>query len=94
MVYPSQTPSLKSDGIGILLVVFLWLGLGLAGLSLLFSLLELMSPDTYASVRDFDAINSVSQLPLSIITVILFLVWMYQLHRDGDGQSDPSFSGA
>ena len=82
MVYPSRTLSLKSDGAGILLVMVLWLNVGLGVASLLLSLLQVMAPDIYTPVRGFQFVRYYSQIPLGVITVILFLVWMFQLHRD------------
>lgn len=85
MSYPSQKLSLKSDGVGILLFAFLWLGIAFKILILLYDLLQMIAPDIYASGEVFEAftvIHYISQLPLYIVTIILFLVWMYLLHRD------------
>jgi hypothetical protein len=85
MPHPSQKLSLKSDGVGILLVVFLWLSIAVKILFLLYDLLQMIAPDTYTSSEIFEVyvvIRYILQLPLHIITVILFLVWMYLLHHD------------
>jgi hypothetical protein len=85
MSHPSQILSLKSDGVGTLLVLFLWLSLDFKILILLDGLLHMIAPDIYTSseIREtFAFIYSILQLPLHIITIILFLTWMYLLHKD------------
>lgn len=85
MSYPPQKISLKSEGVGTLLVAFLWLNIAVEILRLLYYLLPAVAPGGYTSSELFETlndINTISLLPVGAITVILFLVWMYLLHRD------------
>lgn len=85
MSYPSQKLSLKSDGVVLILFAFLWLNIAVEVLILIYYLLPIIAPDIDTSSEVFEAfiaIHSISQLLLHIITIILFLVWMYLLHRD------------
>ncbi|HYP26392.1 MAG TPA: DUF4328 domain-containing protein [Blastocatellia bacterium] len=82
MSFPTPAPTLKSESIGNILIAFLWTGLGVSVLSLLFSLSEFLAPDFYTQLAILDAVNVLIQALITVITIILFLVWMYQLHAD------------
>ena len=82
MAYHINVPSLKSEAAGTFLVWALCLGLSLASLSLLCSLVQVVNPDLYDSIETLDGIISLSQLVVIAAAVVLFLTWMYQLHGD------------
>jgi hypothetical protein len=82
MAYGIGSVSLKSDGFAIALLCALYLGAASASIALVCSLLQLLSPGFYESIEVLAGINDLIGLTLSIISIILFLVWMYRLHAD------------
>jgi len=82
MSNPANATSLKSETPGMLLVVYLCLGLAVTSLSLLFSVIQMIAPDVYHSIEILVSIISLTELPMWGIAVILFLIWMYQVHKD------------
>jgi hypothetical protein len=75
-------PTSKSDSLGTILIAYLYVGLAVVSLSLLFSLIELIAPDIYLTIEILDGLTSVIQLLMIGLAAILFLTWMYQVHAD------------
>jgi hypothetical protein len=74
---PSPGPSrLKSDDTGTVLTAALYSGLALASMSLLFSVIELAAPAFYDSIEILDGINTLIQIPIMVIAVILWFIWL------------------
>lgn len=79
----SHIGALKSKEVGQKLITILWIGLALAGLSFIFSLLEVSIPSTYYTYFELiDVLVALFSIPLYFITAILFFIWMYRLHFD------------
>jgi hypothetical protein len=82
MSYTFTVPSLRSSAAGTVLIGALYLGIAIASISLLCSLIQLVAPDIYNSIEILDGLNSLIQLLMMVIAALLFLIWMYQLHTD------------
>ena len=81
--YPITTHGLKSKGIGQKLITLLWVGLALSAVSLAFSLLEVSASSIYyANLELIDGLVALFILPITLVIIILFLIWMYRLHFD------------
>ncbi|MCW3128878.1 MAG: hypothetical protein N2V75_02070 [Methanophagales archaeon] len=81
--YPISTHGLKSKGIGQKLITLLWIGLALSALSLVFSLLEVSASSIYYTYLELiDGLVALFILPIALVIIILFLIWMYRLHFD------------
>ncbi|ACC81050.1 DUF4328 domain-containing protein [Nostoc punctiforme] len=74
--------SLKSVGVGRLLVRLLWVLLGFGIASTLFSLLEVMAKPLYQLLTSIDKLVGIVLLFISLISIIVFLIWLYRLHAD------------
>ncbi|MBC1218460.1 DUF4328 domain-containing protein [Nostoc sp. UCD121] len=74
--------SLKSAGIGRLLVRLLWVLLGFGVASTLLSLLQLIAKPLYQLLASLDALISIVTLLFSLISIIVFMIWLYRLHAD------------
>ncbi|MBD2247189.1 DUF4328 domain-containing protein [Nostoc sp. FACHB-888] len=74
--------SLKSAGVGRLLVRLLWVLLGFGIASTLLSLLEVIAKPVYQLLASLDALISVVTLLFSLISIIVFLIWLYRFHAD------------
>ncbi|MEJ6480266.1 DUF4328 domain-containing protein [Nostoc punctiforme UO1] len=74
--------SLKSAGIGRLLVRLLWVLLGFGVASTLLSLLQLIAKPLYQLLTSLDALISIVTLLFSLTSIIVFMIWLYRLHAD------------
>jgi hypothetical protein len=74
--------SLKSAGIGRLLVRLLWVLLGFGVASTLLSLLQVIAKPLYELLASLDALLSIVTLLFSLISIIVFMIWLYRLHAD------------
>lgn len=74
--------SLKSAGVGRLLVRLLWVLLGFGVASTLLSLLALIAQPVYQLLASLDGLVSIVSLFISLISIIVFLIWLYRLHAD------------
>ncbi|BAZ29788.1 hypothetical protein NIES4074_22350 [Cylindrospermum sp. NIES-4074] len=77
-----EANSLKSAGVGSLLVRLLWVRLGLDVVSTLFSLLQLAAPPLYQLLSILDGLISIGALIITLTSFIVFLIWLYRLHID------------
>ena len=81
--YPISNHGLKSKGAGQKLITLLWIGLALSALSLVFSLLEVSASSIYYTYLELiDGLVALFILPIALVIIILFLIWMYRLHFD------------
>ncbi|QMS87974.1 DUF4328 domain-containing protein [Nostoc edaphicum CCNP1411] len=78
----NASSSLKSAGVGRLLVRLLWMLLGFGIASTLLSLLEVIAKPLYQLLASLDALVSIISLFISLISIIVFFVWLYRLHAD------------
>ncbi|MFN6515984.1 MAG: DUF4328 domain-containing protein [Nostoc sp. CreGUA01] len=78
----NDAESLKSAGVGRLLVRILWVVLGIGLLSTLFSLLQVIAQPVYQLLALLDGMVSIISLILGVTSVIVFLVWLHRLHAD------------
>ena len=74
--------SLKSAGVGRLLVRLLWVLLGFGVASTLLSLLQVIAKPLYELLASLDALLSIVTLLFSLISIIVFMIWLYRLHAD------------
>ncbi|MEH2282758.1 MAG: DUF4328 domain-containing protein [Nostoc sp.] len=74
--------SLKSAGVGRLLVRMLWVLLGFGIASTLLSLLQVIAKPLYQLLASLDALISIVSLLFSLTSMIVFLIWLYRLHAD------------
>ncbi|MEH1865016.1 MAG: DUF4328 domain-containing protein [Nostoc sp.] len=74
--------SLKSASIGRLLVRLLWVLLGFGVASTLLSLLQVIAKPLYELLASLDALLSIVTLLFSLISIIVFMIWLYRLHAD------------
>lgn len=75
----AQEASLKSRRIGRVLIVLLWLLLGLTILSSLLRVVEIGAPSIY---HDPDDTAGAWEALVLLITIVVFIIWMYRLHSD------------
>jgi hypothetical protein len=61
---------------------FLWFGLGLAIFSLLLSFIKVTTPSVYPLLESLDNFQTTIGFIARLITIAIFLVWMYCLHSD------------
>ncbi|MCF2147031.1 DUF4328 domain-containing protein [Desmonostoc muscorum LEGE 12446] len=78
----NDAESLKSAGVGKLLVRLLWLVLGIGLVSTLFSLLQVIAQPIYQLLAFFDGLVSIVSLIVGLISMIVFLIWLHRLHAD------------
>ncbi|MBN3872748.1 MAG: DUF4328 domain-containing protein [Nostoc sp. JL33] len=74
--------SLKSAGVGRLLVRLLWVLLGFGIASTLLSLLQVIAQPLYQLLASLDALISIVTLLFSLTSIIVFMIWLYRLHAD------------
>ncbi|WP_392531526.1 DUF4328 domain-containing protein [Nostoc sp. C117] len=74
--------SLKSSGVGKLLVRLLWLLLGFGLVSTFFSLLQVIAQPVYQVFGSLDGLVSIVSLILSLISLVVFFIWLHRLHAD------------
>ncbi|MBE8998714.1 DUF4328 domain-containing protein [Nostoc sp. LEGE 12447] len=74
--------SLKSAGVGRLLVRLLWVLLGFGVASTVLSLLQVIAKPLYGLLASLDALLSIVTLLFSLISIIVFMIWLYRLHAD------------
>ncbi|NEU82800.1 DUF4328 domain-containing protein [Nostoc sp. UIC 10630] len=74
--------SLKSAGIARLLVRLLWVLLGFGVASTVLSLLQVIAKPLYGLLASLDALLSIVTLLFSLISIIVFMIWLYRLHAD------------
>jgi hypothetical protein len=78
----NDAESLKSAGVGRLLVRLLWVVLGVGLVSTLFSLLQVIAQPLYQLLAFLDGLISIISLILGVTSVIVFLIWLHRLHAD------------
>ncbi|MBC1238188.1 MULTISPECIES: DUF4328 domain-containing protein [Nostoc] len=78
----NDAESLKSAGVGRLLVRLLWVLLGVGLVSTLFSLLQVIAQPLYQLLAFLDGLVSIISLILGVTSVIVFLIWLHRLHAD------------
>ncbi len=78
----NDAESLKSAGVGRLLVRLLWVVLGVGLVSTLFSLLQVIAQPLYQLLAFLDGLVSIISLILGVTSVIVFLIWLHRLHAD------------
>ncbi|MBN3897972.1 MAG: DUF4328 domain-containing protein [Nostoc sp. NOS(2021)] len=74
--------SLKSAGVGRLLVRLLWVLLGFGIASTLLSLLQVIAQPLYQLLASLDALISIVTSLFNLTSIIVFLIWLYRLHAD------------
>jgi hypothetical protein len=74
--------NLKSSGVAKVLMPTLKVRLGLAALSAAFSLVEVVLPFLYGAIAGLDVLVAIAALICNIISLIVALVWIYNLHLD------------
>jgi hypothetical protein len=78
----NDAESLKSAGVGRLLVRLLSVVLGVGLVSTLFSLLQVIAQPLYQLLAFLDGLISIISLILGVTSVIVFLIWLHRLHAD------------
>jgi hypothetical protein len=74
---------LKSETIGNVLKIMLWLLVGLSVVELAFSLVYAIDTDVFIDyVYSFYGIVEISSAVLYYIIIIIFLIWIYRVHMD------------
>ncbi|MEH2378256.1 MAG: hypothetical protein V7K27_05025 [Nostoc sp.] len=74
--------SLKSAGVGRLLVRLLWVLLGFGIASTLLSLLQVIAQPLYQLLASLDTLISIVTSLFNLTLLIVFLIWLYRLHAD------------
>lgn len=94
MYTPPPAKSLRSEGMGLLLTIIICFGIGLDVLTLLFSLVAMTVPGIYSEISfvtlffeetslfEGTSLFEIAVLPVYLITVVTFLIWMYKAHQD------------
>jgi len=77
----AATP-LKSHGVSRLLMQFAWANVLLNIVSLILSLLKVIAPTIEAPLQGLQQIFVIVSIPVALILLVLFLVWLYRLHVD------------
>ncbi|MEG4343596.1 hypothetical protein QUB70_09940 [Microcoleus sp. A003_D6] len=77
----AATP-LKSHGVSRLLMQFAWANVSLNIVSLLLTSLKAIAPTIEAPVQGLQQILLIVTIPVVLILIVLFLVWLYRLHVD------------
>ncbi|MEH1938780.1 MAG: DUF4328 domain-containing protein [Nostoc sp.] len=78
----NATSSLKSAGVGRLLVRLLWVVLGFGIVSTLLSLLEVIAKPVYRLLASLDGLVSIVSFFINLISIVVFMIWLYRLHAD------------
>ncbi|MBP1964199.1 hypothetical protein [Paenibacillus aceris] len=82
-------PVLKSKSIASILLLFLWASLSISVISAIFRMFYLFGFEFYEQyLSTLDNYFSMSYLFVYYIEIILFLIWLFQLHRDLKGFFD------
>lgn len=78
----SSTYTLKSAGIGKVLLQIFWVRLGFSIASGLFSLLEVTAKPVYQLIAVLDGLVSIVTVIIVLVSLIVFFIWLHRIHAD------------
>ncbi|MDZ8188923.1 MAG: DUF4328 domain-containing protein [Nostoc sp. ChiSLP02] len=78
----NDAESMKSVGVGKLLVRLLWVVLGIGLVSTVFSLLDVVAQPLYRLLALLDGMVSIVAFIVSLVSGVVFLIWLHRLHAD------------
>ncbi len=74
--------TLKSAGVGKLLLQIFWVRLGFTVVSGLFSLLEIVAKPVYQSIAVLEGLVSLVSVIIVLVSIIILFVWLHRIHAD------------